>query len=461
MSNPKMSSLSASNNNLFFFPPHDPLTPRSLPPTPLSSNRDGLERVEVPDTATLHDLREAIQSTLNIPYHDQYLSRDRALLTPTSSIAAFKYLLDDRASLAHLGVSHGDMIYLKYSLERTVAPLVKSEPVGETVSLSQLVARWVRIETQKTASCSTLFLDAAAAGSFQSYVSGYQAFSIKRGGIMYGTIDEESGNVHVEAIYEPPQQGSAHSLTFLADDDTTNEHVAAQAQHEMEMADQVAYMMGLQRVGWVFSQSVAEREHALTAEEVVAMARMQQRCAAGKGVTAVVSLWETEPATDTSPAKTAVHFEAFQVSDQLVELVRDGWVTKDGAPAQTNQITMRNPKHPEDETPLIVERQDVGKVDVHWFLLTIPIQNQNGNISTTFPVENRMTGQSAKDLGQCVRGGSVGYARRLRDFHLLLWLAGQGVLDVAMDLPIVVQAAMEDKPLLEGYRLLIDSLAEV
>ena len=142
MSNPKMSSLSASNNNLFFFPPHDPLTPRSLPPTPLSSNRDGLERVEVPDTATLHDLREAIQSTLNIPYHDQYLSRDRAILTPTSSIAAFKDLLDDRASLAHLGVSHGDMIYLKYSLERTVAPLVKSEPVGETVSLSQLVARW-------------------------------------------------------------------------------------------------------------------------------------------------------------------------------------------------------------------------------------------------------------------------------------------------------------------------------
>ena len=60
-----------------------------------------------------------------------------------------------------------------------------------------------------------------------------------------------------------------------------------------------------------------------------------------------------------------------------------------------------------------------------------------------------------------MRGGSVGYARRLRDFHLLLWLAGQGVLDVAMDLPIVVQAAMEDKPLLEGYRLLIDSLAEV
>ena len=31
--------------------------------------RDGLERVEVADKATLHDLREAIQSKLQIPYH--------------------------------------------------------------------------------------------------------------------------------------------------------------------------------------------------------------------------------------------------------------------------------------------------------------------------------------------------------------------------------------------------------
>ena len=39
---------------------------------------------------------------------------------------------------------------------------------------------------------------------FQSYVQSALAFSIKRGGILYGTKDEE-GNVTVHAIYEPPQ----------------------------------------------------------------------------------------------------------------------------------------------------------------------------------------------------------------------------------------------------------------
>ena len=39
---------------------------------------------------------------------------------------------------------------------------------------------------------------------FQTYVSSALAFSIKRGGILYGNRDEE-GNVTVHAIYEPPQ----------------------------------------------------------------------------------------------------------------------------------------------------------------------------------------------------------------------------------------------------------------
>ena len=43
-----------------------------------------------------------------------------------------------------------------------------------------------------------------AANAFQSYVSGALAFSIKRGGILYGNVDED-GKAVVEAIYEPEQ----------------------------------------------------------------------------------------------------------------------------------------------------------------------------------------------------------------------------------------------------------------
>ena len=46
--------------------------------------------------------------------------------------------------------------------------------------------------------------DRHAANAFQSYVSGALAFSIKRGGLLYGSIDEE-GKALVEVIYEPEQ----------------------------------------------------------------------------------------------------------------------------------------------------------------------------------------------------------------------------------------------------------------
>ena len=46
--------------------------------------------------------------------------------------------------------------------------------------------------------------DRHVANAFQSYVSGALAFSIKRGGLLYGSIDEE-GKALVEVIYEPAQ----------------------------------------------------------------------------------------------------------------------------------------------------------------------------------------------------------------------------------------------------------------
>ena len=44
-------------------------------------------------------------------------------------------------------------------------------------------------------------------------LQGALAFSIKRGGILYGRVDEAK-NVLVEAVYEPPQEGSASHLTL-------------------------------------------------------------------------------------------------------------------------------------------------------------------------------------------------------------------------------------------------------
>lgn len=60
---------------------------------------------------------------------------------------------------------------------------------------------WCR---QETPHCASVSFDRHAANAFQSYVSGALAFSIKRGGLLYGSIDEE-GKALVEVIYEPEQ----------------------------------------------------------------------------------------------------------------------------------------------------------------------------------------------------------------------------------------------------------------
>lgn len=182
----------------------------------------------------------------------------------------------------------------------------------------------------------------------------------------------------------------------------------------MALADSLASMMGMSKVGVIFSQSTAEREHELSAEEVVLMAQWQGLCEGG-GACGVVSLWEEDDGSTQVGAQIhardktdegsltregqdkglshslcwmlwsegrgrkrkvgksrctpmcfrcpQVHFEAFSVSKQLQRLVADGWVVD--APADGNKIRMRNPKvrrratslHSRSPPPLDADKQ--------------------------------------------------------------------------------------------------------
>lgn len=76
--------------------------------------------------------------------------------------------------------------------------------VGNTFAenkCSQDTSFWRR---QEAPHCTSLSFNRHAANAFQQYVMAAHAFSIKRGGILYGTV-QEGGEVLVEAIYEPPQ----------------------------------------------------------------------------------------------------------------------------------------------------------------------------------------------------------------------------------------------------------------
>lgn len=96
---------------------------------------------------------------------------------------------------AHLNPSThilAPQVFLLYHFEREVAPAVKRadwerRPFGAHMDVASMVAAQTRIERQDAPHAASASFDFAAANAFQSYVSSAIAFSIKRGGIMYGT----------------------------------------------------------------------------------------------------------------------------------------------------------------------------------------------------------------------------------------------------------------------------------
>jgi nuclear protein localization family protein 4 len=88
----------------------------------------------------------------------------------------------------------------------------------------------------------------------------------------------------------------------------------------------------------------------------------------------------------------------------------------------------------------------------------VKILDHEGPLATSFPVENRLHPiQTSEDLGDALRKTTNTYAKRLLDFHLLLFLSKH--LD-ATDLNMVAtQANSDNGEVQEGHKIIIDSLA--
>lgn len=405
-------------------------------------SRDGLERIEVKDDATVGDLKHAIEQKLNIPYEDVFLSKDAALLT-AKDLAPFKDLKELRATLKSKGVQHGDLLYLLYHFEREVEPVYKksafeSRRFGEHTTMAAISAKQTRIERQDKAHVESVSFDRSAADVFQSYIKAALAFSIKRGGLLYGSVDE-SKNVKVEVIYEPPQEGTADTLLLHRNSP------------EEQQADFIAELLGLKKVGWLFSCSSKERDFITSTAEIKQMAAMQDELGPSS-VTVIV----TYDATDGGGH---VHFEAFQCTEQCVKLCKEGWLKDQDTPSGVTKMV--NPNEKGVDLPVIVAGKDVDEVDNDWFLCPCKILQHEGPLTTSFPVENRLLPQGKAELREHLRkGASRSYVERLSDFHLLLWLAKQPNLDTH-DMLLLCEAVREHKPVMEGYRVIIDSIAGI
>lgn len=87
-----------------------------------------------------------------------------------------------------------------------------------------------------------------------------------------------------------------------------------------------------------------------------------------------------------------VHLEAFQCSDQAVKLWSEGWFKEIGEKA-SGLSKMRNPKEPDVKAPVMISGKDTDEVDNDFFLVPLAVRDHEGSLLSSFPVENRLTGQ--------------------------------------------------------------------
>mmetsp|Transcript_30694 Transcript_30694/g.55886 ORF Transcript_30694/g.55886 Transcript_30694/m.55886 type:complete len:491 (-) Transcript_30694:686-2158(-) len=482
-------------------------------------SRDGLERVEVSDDSTVEDLRDSIHSQLGVPLDEMHLSQDAKLLTSRDP-STFIDLSNLSADLKSLKLAHGSMVYLWYLGTRDVPSAtpkrnaLATRPFGAKLTLNDVMARQTKIERQVKPTVEAVSFDSEAAGQFQLYLQSVTKFRVKRGGILYGTYDEENSTVNVEFIYEPPQSASPTRLNLEPNP------------KEGQEVDFLAQLLGLRKVGLIFSYASGQsQEWIADTHELLLMAKVQSEVGPF-GVTATVAWVEEPPSEEGGKPNCYVHFEAFQCSKQCVDLFNKGWLrprrrgesAKDeegsgrisggsdeskgngsssqvGSSSNSSKINdsnnntnssngngnnsassnssnskddqmdsdgitrLVNPEDPKNPTPAMLNSKDVGEVDNDFFLCPIAIRNHKGLLISSFPVENRLTSQSKSDLRDHLRRqGKKPYVERISDLHLLLWLSKQATLD-ANDMALLCDAVRYGRTVLEGYRAIIDSIA--
>ncbi|KAL9833303.1 putative nuclear pore localization protein NPL4 [Arabidopsis thaliana] len=403
-------------------------------------SRDGLERVSVDGPhITVSQLKTLIQNQLQIPIHNQTLSTNRNLLLAKSpsGFLAFTDMADPNLRISSLNLAHGSMVYLAYEGERTIrgGPAVTpAGSFGRKMTVEDLIARQMRVGRQEKAHCDSVSFDRDCANAFQHFVNESLAFAVKRGGFMYGNVSED-GQVEVNFIYEPPQQGMEDNLILMRDSE------------EEKRVDAIALGLGMRRVGFIFNQTVTQdkKEYTLSNVEVLLAAQLHAESELKEWVTAVVKLEINED------GGADVHFEPFQMSDMCVRLFKEGWFETEIGPED-------DPKLSKLKKEVVVGVKDVKEVDNDFFLVLVKILDHQGPLSCTFPIENRNTQTTMRALKTHMeRARSLPFVKRISDFHLLLFVAQ--FLDVSSDVPALAECVRLQSHVPEGYELLIDSMA--
>jgi nuclear protein localization family protein 4 len=297
-----------------------------------------------------------------------------------------------------------------------------------------------KMKRQPEAFSNGVTLDSPSVADFQAYLRRFN-FSRSRCGYLYGKFLEDN-TAQVEAIYEPPQEADPEAAEgFVLLEDPLEEKV-----------EQLAQLLGLRKVGWIFGHPPREQGFVMNAAEIIMAAELQLEAAGGIEETPFVTVKVT--VGDDGNASV----EAFQVSKQCMEMVAEEALEVGPNPG----FCIVNPTF-----TAIQEGKESKTVENNFFLTLVPIvQHNSETFVTKFPKHNRdhddRTPSHDELKKQLSKSGSAGWTfiELLSDFHLLLYLSQ--FLDMSADVPKICESVVNrDIPLKEGYKLIIGSMAGI
>lgn len=264
----------------------------------------------------------------------------------------------------------------------------------------------------------------------------------------------------VVAIYEPPQEGTKDSIRLLPDD-------------RAELVDAIAKSLGLQKVGWIFTDLIAEdrqkgtvkhlrnsNTYFLSAQECIMAGYFQNQhpnpCRLSSD-----GYFGSKFATVcvTGDQDNHVHMEGYQVSNQCMALVKHNCLipTKD-APELAYVKESSNEQYIPDV--FYKDKDNYGNeisklarpFPVEYLLLDVPastpVEPQYTFIADStirsFPVENRLIDGHIQDFNALIQYMNQFTKSRfldaLSDFHVLLYIATMDMLPLKDHLEPLLEA---------------------
>lgn len=307
-----------------------------------------------------------------------------------------------------------------------------------------------------------MFENASLVERFLNY---WRSTGHQRIGYLYGRYEMHTDvplgiRAVVAAIYEPPQESTRDTVHLLLDEKEV-------------LVDELAQSLGLRRVGWIFTDLIADdvkkgtvkhvrniESHFLSAQECIMAGYFQNQhpnpcrfSPSGYFGSKFVTICVTGDYTN------QVHMEGYQVSNQCMALVRDGCLvpTKD-VPELGYVIESTDKQYVPD---VYYKEQDTygNKVSrlarplpVEYLLVDVPVSTPLtpqftfyvSEEITPFPVENRLVDGQVQEFGSlCTYMQQFSpdqFLESVSDFHLLLFIATMDMLPMKNHMASLLEA---------------------